>query len=319
MPENKSYTPDEVAQILKVSRFTIYEMIKRGELPAFHVGRKVRVEQQDLERYKQRSKGGGFVSLQSVGGSIQNAAPAVTPETMIICGQEPVLDILTRHLEQQFPQLNFLRKYVGSMAGLLALYQGSANLATAHLWDSDSDDYNLPYIRRLLPGHPTCVYNLVYRMAGFYVGKGNPKSIHSWQDLARPDLRLVNREHGSGARVLLDEQLYRHRLDRNQIAGYEHMVTSHLEVASVVARGAADVGVGIEKAASQVPEIEFIPLKRERYDLVIRKEDLILPHFQAVLDLLQSPNFRTEIKGIGGYDISQMGQLLSQPKSTKKA
>jgi putative molybdopterin biosynthesis protein len=129
----------------------------------------------------------------------------------------------------------------------------------------------------------------------------------------------VNREHGSGARVLLDEQLYRHRLDRNQIAGYEHMVTSHLEVASVVARGAADVGVGIEKAASQVPEIEFIPLKRERYDLVIRKEDLILPHFQAVLDLLQSPNFRTEIKGIGGYDISQMGQLLSQPKSTKKA
>jgi putative molybdopterin biosynthesis protein len=318
MSENKFYTPDEVAQILKVSRFTIYEMIKRGELPAFHVGRKVRVEQQDLERYKQRSKGGNFFSLPPAGGSMPGTAPAVTSESMIICGQDPVLDILTRHLEQQFPQLNFLRKYVGSMAGLLALYQGSANLATAHLWDSDSDDYNLPYIRRLLPGHPVFVYNLVHRMAGFYVGKANPKSIHSWPDLARRDLRIVNREYGSGARVLLDEQLYRHRLDRNNIAGYEHTVTSHLAVASVVARGEADVGVGIEKIASQVPEIEFIPLQRERYDLIIREADLKLPHFQAVLDLLQSPNFRTEIKGIGGYDLSQMGQLLSQPETASK-
>jgi putative molybdopterin biosynthesis protein len=310
MSENISYTPDEVAQILKVSRFTIYEMIKRGELPAYHVGRKVRVEQNDLEHYKQISKGGN-VFLASPNG---NPAPSASPasEGMIICGQDLILDILTRHLEAQFPQLPFLRKYVGSMAGLLALYHGSVNLATAHLWDSDSGEYNLPYIRRLLPGRKTMVYNLVYRMAGFYVAKGNPKSIHSWQDLFRADISLVNREYGSGARVLLDEQIYALNLNQNKIMGYEYIVTSHLAVASAIARGDADVGVGIEKAAAQVQEIEFIPLQRERYDLVIREEDLTLPHFQALISLLQSPVFHTEIQGIGGYDISQMGQLMTQ-------
>jgi putative molybdopterin biosynthesis protein len=309
MAGNDSYTPDEVAQILKVSRFTIYEMIKRGELPAYHVGRKVRVEHNDLERFKQLSKGTGPIAASPAANPVPLVAPA--KEGIIFCGQDLVLDILTRHLEQQFPQLHFLRKYVGSMAGLLALYQGTANLATAHLWDGDSGEYNLPYIRRLLPGHQTLVYNLVYRMAGFYVAKGNPKSIQSWKDLARLDLRMVNREYGSGARVLLDEQIHLNNINRNKLAGYEYVVTSHLAVASAVARGEADVGVGIEKVAFQVPEVDFIPLQRERYDLVIREEDRNLPHFQALLDMLQAPLFKAEIQGIGGYDISQMGQLIS--------
>ncbi len=312
MPGSNSYTPDEVAQILKVSRFTIYEMIKRGELPAYRVGRQVRVDPSDLDQYKQQAKGLNNNSAQL----IANPAPLVASaqEGIILCGQDPILDIITRHLEQQFPHLTFLRRHVGSIAGLLALYQGAANLATAHLWDGDTDEYNLPYIRHMLPGHKTLVYNLVTRTAGFYVAKGNPKRIRTWEDLFRPAVRFVNRECGSGARVLLDAKVARLNLNRRNISGYDNVVTSHLTVASTVARGDADVGIGIQKVASQVSEIDFVPLQQERYDLVIRAEDAELPHFQALLHLLQSRSFQAEIQALGGYDVSQMGQPLSLPR-----
>jgi putative molybdopterin biosynthesis protein len=309
MFDNPSYTPEEVARILKISRFTVYEMIKRGDLAAYRIGRKVRVEQSDLERYKQHFKGCPPTPTQA---TVKAPDPAAdTQDGLIICGQDVVLDILTSHLEQQLPQLRFLRRYIGSTDGLLALYHGSANLVATHLWDSDSNEYNIPYVRRFLPGHQTAIYNLVYRMAGFYVPKGNPQKITGWSDLSRPELRLVNRECGSGARVLLDEQIRLLNLDRLTLKGYEHEVTSHLAVASSVARGEADVGVGIEKAAFQVQDLEFIPLQKERYDLVMRKEDLRMPHFQCLLAILRSPDFQAEINGLGGYDLSKTGQLIA--------
>jgi putative molybdopterin biosynthesis protein len=310
MSDNLSYTPEEVAKILKISRFTVYEMIKRGDLAAYRIGRKVRVEESDLERYKQNSKGCGPIPTIA---TVKAADPFTnTQDGLIICGQDVVLDILTRHLEQQLPQLRFLRRYVGSTDGLLALYHGSANLVTAHLWDSDSNEYNTPYVRRFLPGHKTAIYNLVYRTIGFYVPKGNPQKITGWHDLAHPGLRMINRECGSGARVLLDEEIRCLKLDRFAINGYEREVSSHLAVASAVARGEADLGVGIEKAASQVQDIEFIPMQKERYDLVMRQEDLALPHFQILLDILRSANFREEIQGMGGYDLSRTGQLIAE-------
>jgi putative molybdopterin biosynthesis protein len=310
MFDNPSYTPEEVAQILKISRFTVYEMIKRGDLAAYRIGRKVRVEQSDLEHYKQSFKGCPPTPTQM---TVKAADPAPNAQDgLIICGQEVVLDILTSHLEQQLPQLRFFRRYIGSTDGLLALYHGTANLVTAHLWDRDHDEYNLSYVRRLLPGHRIAIYNLVYRMAGFYVAKGNPQNIVGWPDLIRPGLRLVNRECGSGTRVLLDEQLRAHNLDRLAVNGYEREVTSHLAVASAVARGEADVGVGIEKVAYQVQEVDFVPLQKERYDLVMRQEDLQLPHFQSLLQILRSSDFQAEIGGMGGYDLSRTGQLLAE-------
>jgi putative molybdopterin biosynthesis protein len=310
MSENISYTPEEVARILKISRFTVYEMIKRGDLAAYRIGRKVRVEHDDLERYKQNFKGCRPIPTLATARAVDPVAN--TQEGLIICGQDVVLDILARHLEQELPQLKCFRRYIGSIDGLLALYRGSANLVTAHLWDSDSNEYNTPYVRRFLPGQKIALYNLVYRTAGFYVAKGNPKAIGGWQDLTRSDLRLVNRECGSGARVLLDEELHLLNRDRLEVKGYEHEVSSHLAVASAVARGEADLGVGIEKVACQVSEIDFIPLQKERYDLVIRQEDRNLPHFQTLFKILHSPAFREEIQGMGGYDISLMGDLVAE-------
>ncbi|WP_088185976.1 helix-turn-helix transcriptional regulator [Desulfosporosinus sp. FKA] len=305
MPNDVSYTPEEVAKILKISKFTVYEIIKRGELKAYHIGRKVRVEGADIESYKQKLKG---VSAQLPDVQQQDSSA----EALVICGQDIVLDILTRYLEKQFPHVRFLRRYVGSIDGLMSLYRGLANAVAVHLWDSDSNDYNLPYVRRILPGQPTYIINLLYRVEGFYVVKGNPKNILTWTDLTKPGVRFVNREVGSGARVLLDEQLRLLKIRRQDIYGYGDEEMTHLAIASKVARSEADVGLGIEKVAMQVNGLDFIPLQKERYDLVIRQEDLERPHFQALMSILKSPAFQNEVSGIGGYDLSLMGQIIAE-------
>jgi putative molybdopterin biosynthesis protein len=310
LSDSISYTPEEVAKILKVSKFTVYELIKRGDLVGYKVGRKVRVEAPDLEIYIREAKQMGQNPMRIACPRAENFFSS--DEGLIICGQDAILDVLARHLERQMPNLQFLRKYVGSMAGLLALYHGTANAVTAHLWDSDNDDYNLPYVRRILPGYGTMIFNLVYRMEGFYVAPGNPKNIMEWVDLTKPGNVFVNRERGAGARVLLDEKINKLKLDRASINGYDREEMSHLAVASCVARGEADVGLGTEKAATHVSAVEFIPLHKERYDLVIKKEDVNKPHFKELLSVIRSDVFRNEVSGMGGYDVSRMGEFIAE-------
>jgi putative molybdopterin biosynthesis protein len=307
MPNEISYTPDEVAEILKVSKFTVYELIKRGDLRAYHVGRKVRVEASDLESFKQRERG----STQQ-GAEGASAPAAVGAEPIIICGQDALLDILVRRLERELPGYSCLRAYMGSINALLALYYGKVSMATTHLWDGDTNEYNLPYIRRILPGQKTVIINLVFRTQGFYVAEGNPLEINRWADLARPGVRFVNREPGSGTRVLLDEQLRKLGIDHDQVSGYDNMETTHLAVSSCVARGDADVGLGMESVAGQTKGLDFIPLQKERYDLVMRRNDLEKPYGKAVLTILRSSSFRSEVSGMGRYDLSQMGKLVAE-------
>lgn len=310
MTEPVSYTPEEVAKSLKISRFTVYEMIKRGDLAAYHIGRKVRVEASDLEAYIKKGKTSSPAAQETSASPAE--APSPQQDGLIICGQDVVLDILTRHLEKKTPHTRFLRNYIGSIDGLLALYRGSANVVTAHLWDSATDTYNIPYVRHLLPGHRAVIINLVYRTEGFYVARGNPKAIGAWQDLSRPGVRFVNRERGSGARVLLDEKLRQLDIGHETIRGYDHEEMSHLAVASCVARGEADVGLGAEKAASQFRDIDFLPLQKERYDLVIRREDADKPQFKALLAVLRSAAFKSELSGMGGYDLTQTGEIIAE-------
>ena len=217
-----------------------------------------------------------------------------------------------RRMERELPGNSCLRAFIGSINGLLALYYGQVNAATAHLWDGDTDDYNLPYVRRILPGQRIMVVNLVFRNQGFYVRQGNPLGIGRWADLARPDVRFVNREPGSGTRVLLDEQLRRLAVDHHQVPGYDTVETTHLAVASCVARGDADIGLGTESVASQLKGLDFVPMQKERYDLVMRMEDLEKPFGRALLAILRSNSFHNEVSGMGRYDLSQMGKQMAQ-------
>lgn len=317
MSDNSTLTPQEVADILKIAKNTVYELIKRGELNSYRVGRKVRVDAKDVEDYKNKTK-----SIKSNNQSISiqnklNSNPLTYEETprssgFVICGQDIMLDILSRYLQLHPNGVQALRSYIGSYNGLYELYLDNVQIATAHLWDGDTGEYNTPFVRRMLPGVPAVIIHLACRLQGFYVPKGNPKGIKGWEDLRRKDITIINREKGSGTRVLLDEHLRKLGIPSAEINGYYRESTSHLAIASTVARGGADIGIGNEKSGLQVKNIDFIPLQTERYELIIKKQDIDKAPFQAVLEILRSEEFRLELEGIGGYDLADLGKIVAE-------
>ena len=311
MENTKALTVQDVAEILKIAKNTVYELIKRGEINSYKVGRKVRFTLSDVEDYIQNSKVIQPVQKNNKINLNQNISEEKDDDEFIICGQDLMLDILSNYISRNAEGKSTLRAYIGSYSSLISLYQGKIQAATTHLWDGDTGQYNVPFVRRLLPGIPAVIIHLTVRMQGFYVAKGNPKNILSWEDLKREDITLINREKGAGSRVLLDEHLRLLNIYGKSINGYNRETESHLTIASTVSRGIADVGVGIEKIASQVEGIDFIPLQKERYELVIKKEDMDTPIVNAILDILQSDEFKAEFRDIGGYDISEMGNIVA--------
>ncbi len=317
MNDNNALTPQEVADILKIAKNTVYELIKRGELNAYRVGRKVRVDLKDVNEYKNKTKSiknenSGSVNYSDFMSNALLRDYPIQSGNFVICGQDILLDILSRYLQMHPKGVQALRSYVGSYNGLYALYNGNAQMATAHLWDGDTGEYNVPFVRRMLPGVSAMIINLACRLQGFYVAKGNPKGISGWEDLKRKDIMIINREKGSGTRVLLDEHLRKLNIPSDSIRGYNRESTSHLAIASTVARGGADIGIGNEKSGLQVNGIEFIPLQTERYDLVIKKEDVNKAPFQAAIEILRSQEFRMELEGIGGYDLTNLGKFIAE-------
>ncbi|WP_391574638.1 substrate-binding domain-containing protein [Cohnella sp.] len=313
MSSDQSYTTEEIAQLLKISKLTVYDLIKKGKLPAYRVGKQMRVDATDLEAYKRQSKGGVGLSAASTDEpphvrSATKELAGVRP--LVITGQDMSLDILSKHIEKQAAGFRALRSFAGSLDSLISMYQGQADLVSTHLLDGDTGEYNLPYIRKILVGSSYIVVNLLARQAGFYVRQGNPFGLKGWQDLDKPGLRLVNREIGSGARVLLDEQLRLHRIAPSSLLGYNMIESNHLAVAGKVGLGEADVGIGIEKAAAIVGSVAFIPLIRERYDLVMRKSPVNARWIEAVLDILKSEAYLNELRAIQGYDLSETGTIL---------
>lgn len=317
MEKNTSFTPQDVADMLSIAKTTVYELIKRGDLNSYRIGNKIRIEAKDIEDYKNKQKGikSPEISIQnsfSSNSAIEIQNDSSTYSEFVICGQDLLLDVLSRYIETHRCGTRVFRSYIGSYSGLYAMYMKGASVATTHLWDSETNSYNLPYVKCLLPGVPFVIIHLAKRMQGFYVLKGNPKKISSWEDLTREDVIFINREKGSGTRVLLDEHLKRLKIMPSQINGYQRESLSHLAAASTVARGGADVAIGNEKAAMQVSGIEFIPMQQERYEMVIRKEDMDKAHIKAIIEILNSDIFKYEILGIGGYDIDEMGKIVAE-------
>lgn len=323
MLQDTALTPQEVADILKIAKNTVYELIKRGELNAYKVGKKLRVDFKDVEAYKNKSKNIQFNQVNQHNNTVDDnqisletlSPPLYEPTSSrdyVICGQDVILDILSRHLEFNLHGARILRSYTGCYNGLFALYLGKIQISTVHLWDGDSGEYNIPYVRRMLPGIPAIIVHLACRIQGFYVAKGNPKNIKGWEDLKRPDISIINREKGSGTRILLDEHIRLLGINNNSIEGYSRECFSHLAVASTVARGGADIAVGNEKTGLQVKNIDFIPLQTERYELVIKKEDMNKPFSKAVMEIINSDNFKMELEGLGGYDLSEIGKIVAE-------
>ena len=326
MDLKSSLTPLEVAELLKITKNTVYELIKRGELPSYKIGKKIRIDMNDVEYYINSQKSNSKLSINRninntlLNSNSENIAYITGNKTslknqsnseIIISGQDILLDVLARYIEEILPDYTILRSYKGSYNGLYDLYNNKVSIASCHLWDGDNDSYNFDYVKRLLPGTPCILVNLAYRLQGFYVAKGNPLNINSFEDLTNKNIKFINREKGSGVRVLLDEKLRLLNIDPNSINGYYNEENSHLAVASTVGRGDANVGLGNKKASMQVETIDFIPLQTERYDLIIKKSDLNNPIYQNILSILSSEKFKNELYGIGGYDLKDLGKIMA--------
>jgi putative molybdopterin biosynthesis protein len=230
--------------------------------------------------------------------------------TIVAIGSHDLtLDLLSTAVARRRPGFSVASSNVGSLGGLLALQRDEAHLAGSHLLDEETGEYNLAYVRRLLPERRVVLINLVFRDQGLIVAPGNPKGIHALEDLTRADVRFVNRQKGAGTRVLLDYKLKTLGIDADRLQGYEREEYTHLGVAAAVMGGTADVGLGI-LAAARALKLELVPLLQERYDLVIPEEHYESELLAPLLDALSSETFRAEVEALGGYDASQMGRVL---------
>jgi molybdate-binding protein len=235
----------------------------------------------------------------------------VPDNTVVVLGCDPALALLGAHLARRYPTLRLVWVPRSSLSALRMLGRGEAHAAGTHLWDPESGESNMPYVRRELAGHRLIVVTLSQWQQGLIVARGNPKGITGPADLARPDIRLVNRDAGSGSRMLCDLWLHQAGIAPHWVSGYERDVPSHLAVAEAVASGGADVGPGI-LAVARALELDFIPLQEERYDLVIPMAFLSSPPVQALLNVAASLPFRDELEALGGYDSSSAGTVVAE-------
>lgn len=219
-----------------------------------------------------------------------------------------VLTWLAAHFPEIAPGYKLSLQFSGSLGGLIALAAGQADLAGSHLWDVESDEYNAPFVRRLLPGKRLALVTLAHRRGGLILPEGNPLDLQGLPDLLRPGLRFANRNEGSGTRVWLDAQFHTLALDPTPIDGYTQDFATHSAVAQAVAEARADVGVGLQ-AAALAYGLHFIPLLRDRYDLVIPAPALDSVPIQSLLTWLRTPTARLEIEKLGGYETTETGQI----------
>ena len=229
-------------------------------------------------------------------------------EAVVAMGSDdPALEALAQAFRQREGTPDVFAVPVGSLDGLIALRQGVCRLAGCHLLDSESGDFNVSYVRHLFPGQRMLLLTLAQRQQGLLLAPGNPRSVQGVADLARADVTFVNRRRGTGTRLWLDGELGRLGIAPERVGGYRREVGTHREVAAAVARGEADVGLGVLAAAGQ-QELDFVPLFEERYELVVAEAEVENPLLRPLLDFLQTAEGRGVISGLAGYSTVHTGE-----------
>lgn len=226
-----------------------------------------------------------------------------------VAGCDPAIFLAGEYLRRQKDQTTVVGWPMGSMAALQALQRGEVHVAGLHLFDPTTGESNIPFLRRHLKGSAYEIVTFATWEEGFLVRKGNPLSIRTTADLAQSMVTLINREEGSGARLLLDQRLRASGVEPTQVPGYNRIAASHVEVARAINGRQADVGIGIRSAA-QLFDLDFVPLQAARYDLVVPKSHLKShPTLAHLFETIVSKPFRNEIEALGGYDTSETGTV----------
>ncbi|MEH2407028.1 substrate-binding domain-containing protein [Nostoc sp.] len=230
--------------------------------------------------------------------------------TIVIAGCAPVISLWARATERWHPQLRVQFNFANSMAALYSLCQGEAHIAGMHLYDPETGEYNTPFVRNVLAGREAVLITLGVWEEGLLVKSGNPRGIRTVGDLVQRGATIVNREIGSGSRMLLEQTLQEQQIPFHAVQGFDHIVKNHQDVAQAVGLGVVDAGISTASIATAFG-LGFIPLHQSRYDLVILKEYLEEAPVQQLLSTLGHRLVHSQFEILGGYDISKIGEVVA--------
>ena len=237
-------------------------------------------------------------------------SPEEIEHTVVCTGSHDLsIGVLEDQLKRRDPRLKIAAANVGSLGGLHSIRRGETHMTGTHLLDPATGAYNIPDIRRVLPDLPVVLVHCVNRRQGLLVPRGNPQGLSGIADLGNQDLRFVNRQAGSGTRVLLDFKLAQLGIEANAVRGYEHEEFTHMAVGVAVASGLADTGLGIRSAADALG-LDFIPVGDEQYDLLMLRSFYASPAGATLLAVLRSEEFKLAMQSLGGYDTAATGEIL---------
>jgi excisionase family DNA binding protein len=293
-------TTKEVAKFLSINEKMVYSLVSEKGLPASKITGKWLFPKNLVEQW---------VETNTINYPKTAESPSVSQAVLIITGSNDLLLNKVMSLyNTQFHGNIAVFGNLGSMGGLHALRQNYCHIASSHLLQENGDEYNFEFASRELD-HMPAIVNFCKREQGILVKKGNPQKIKRIADLARPNIQIVNRPLGTGTRLLLDQELRKATLRGDKIEGYQNEVHRHLDVGLEILAGRAHAGLGIHAVAGLL-DLGFVPLRWERYDLMIFKERFFDAHIQNFLGLLHEKQFFKFAKSLQGYDVSQSGRML---------
>ena len=294
-------TTKEVAEYLSINEKQVYRLIKEKKIPATRITGKWLFPKNLIDEWV----------MASARESVSISTPRSAPENQVVIAgsNDLALELLAKNTTVQHSRYTISISNVGSLAGLIALQKGNCHIAASHLLDLETGEYNSSFIKKHFPNLKIVLVNLAHREQGLIVKKGNPLGIKTIKNLANQALTFVNRQEGSGTRVLLDYRLKELEIDPADIPGYSKIALTHMDVALEVFSGTADVGIGI-LAAARMLDLDFIPLATERFDLVIPAENYGTGAVKALREVLCSEDFKSHIRNMGGYETRDTGKIV---------
>jgi excisionase family DNA binding protein len=292
----------EVAKYLGIHEKQVYALIKSKRIPSTRITGKWVFPKKIIEEWISSNAQKGLEQARQKSRRIEGALLASG-------SNDPILDMLHTYMKKTYPEFYIFSANTGSTDGLKALNLGYTDIAWSHLLDPKSGEYNIPFLSNFLPNVKPVVVNLFHRDLGFVVAPKNPLHIRGFEDLAQKGVRLINRQKGSGTRVLLDHHLKRLQIPTSKIQGYDREVYTHFEVGLAILSKEADVGIATI-AASKLLGLPFIPITQESFDMILDQSTFFQKGIQAFIEVLNSQGFRNRIEKLGSYDFKNSGKIL---------